>query len=133
VGPLLVIATLMLVYALRNKRAKARLAVGRLPSTLRCSVRRTYDRSRPTMWIEGQIHLTDGQPPVWIAAPDQANTRIVLDPADYRLVPEDRSGEIVLAEVVTLAAEGVRIEVALTAAEAAVFAPLFAELPHPQG
>jgi len=94
------IATLVLVYALRNKRAKARLARSQRPS---------------------------------LAAPDQANTRIVLDPADYQRVPVDRSGEIVLADVVTLAAEGVRIEVALTAAEAAVFAPLFAELPQPQG
>jgi hypothetical protein len=128
-NPLLFVATLIAVFAFRNWRAKKRLAgsVPGGPTTLRCSVRRTYGRSRPSMWVEGKIELKSGESPVWVAAPDQATTRIVLDPSVYRRLVVDRSAETVLTDVVTLVTEGVRIEVALTAAEAGVLAPYFTE------
>jgi hypothetical protein len=122
----LVVATLVVVAAVRNRRAKTRLLGSRDGQMLiPCSVRRTYGQNRPSVWVGGEIQVQPGQPPIWTASPDQENARIVMDPLRFRRVPADRTGEVVLADVVTLVADDIRIEISVAGAEAAVLKAIY--------
>jgi hypothetical protein len=131
----LAVLVAVVVFAFRNHRAKARQARVALGGDLDipCTVRRTYGTNRPTQWIGGHFTTPVGEAPRWSANPDQAETVIVLDPGRYRRVPTpDRSREIVLADVVTLETEGVRIELTAAAADVAALNSLYSATVSPE-
>jgi hypothetical protein len=125
----------VIVFAFRNHRAKARQAQVALGGHLDipCTVRRTYGTNRPTQWIGGHFTTSVGEAPRWSANLDQADTVIVLDPRRYHRVPTpDRSREIVLADVVTLETEGMRIEITAAAADVAALNSLYSATLPPE-